>query len=459
MAHQPPSAALSAAYPGLRHGLIDRQGDRRDLADPAAGRHLGAGPFEPRPLRAARPADARPWWRRCRGASAPPPRVAAACARYPRGAADRRRRRCPHLRRAVAAVRRYRPPADRAGRAAGTAVGVLCRNHRGFVEAAVAVTKTEADLVLLNTGFAGPQLADVVAERGRLHPRPRRRVRRHGHRRRRRRRRWTRPTWPRPATSGRSPRADSSPGPHRHPHVGHHRPAEGRRRGGPTPAPSRASARVLERIPLRARDTVVVAAPLFHAWGLSHLMMGLGRNATVDRVAALRPGAPRSQLVEQPPRARARRRAGDAAAHAGPRPGRARPRRHVDAAASSPSAARPSAAGWPPRSSTASDRCSTTPTGRPRSPWPPSPRPTTSAATPPPSAGRPPGVRVEILDDDGDAAARRADRAGLRRQRRPLRRLHVGAGQGERSTGCCRRATSATSTPTAASTSTGATTT
>ena len=43
---------------------------------------------------------------------------------------------------------------------------MLCRNHRGFVEAVVAVAKTEADLVLMNTGFAGPQLADVAANEG-----------------------------------------------------------------------------------------------------------------------------------------------------------------------------------------------------------------------------------------------------------------------------------------------------
>ena len=37
------------------------------------------------------------------------------------------------------------------------------RNGRGFVEAAIAVARTGADLVLLNTGFPAPQLADVVA--------------------------------------------------------------------------------------------------------------------------------------------------------------------------------------------------------------------------------------------------------------------------------------------------------
>ena len=43
-------------------------------------------------------------------------------------------------------------------------VGLLCRNHRGFVESLVAVSATGADVVLLNTGFAGPQLADVVEQ-------------------------------------------------------------------------------------------------------------------------------------------------------------------------------------------------------------------------------------------------------------------------------------------------------
>ena len=44
----------------------------------------------------------------------------------------------------------------------GVGVGLLARNHRGFIEAMTAIAATGADLVLLNTGFAGPQLADVV---------------------------------------------------------------------------------------------------------------------------------------------------------------------------------------------------------------------------------------------------------------------------------------------------------
>jgi fatty-acyl-CoA synthase len=51
--------------------------------------------------------------------------------------------------------------ADR-GVAEGDAVAVMCRNHRGFVDASVAVAKLGADLLYLNTAFAGPQLVDVL---------------------------------------------------------------------------------------------------------------------------------------------------------------------------------------------------------------------------------------------------------------------------------------------------------
>ena len=44
----------------------------------------------------------------------------------------------------------------------GDAVALMCRNHRGFVDASIAVGKLGADLLYLNTAFAGPQLADVL---------------------------------------------------------------------------------------------------------------------------------------------------------------------------------------------------------------------------------------------------------------------------------------------------------
>ncbi len=45
----------------------------------------------------------------------------------------------------------------------GATVAVLCRNGRGFVDATLAASKLGARLLLLNTGFAGPQLAEVMA--------------------------------------------------------------------------------------------------------------------------------------------------------------------------------------------------------------------------------------------------------------------------------------------------------
>jgi fatty-acyl-CoA synthase len=45
-------------------------------------------------------------------------------------------------------------------------VAIMCRNHRGFVEALVATNRIGADILLLNTSFAGPALAEVVEREG-----------------------------------------------------------------------------------------------------------------------------------------------------------------------------------------------------------------------------------------------------------------------------------------------------
>ncbi len=53
-----------------------------------------------------------------------------------------------------------------AGVKEGDGVGIMCRNHRGFVEATVATAKLGADVLYLNTAFAGPQLTEVVEREG-----------------------------------------------------------------------------------------------------------------------------------------------------------------------------------------------------------------------------------------------------------------------------------------------------
>jgi len=47
-----------------------------------------------------------------------------------------------------------------------TVVGLLCRNHAGFVLATAALSKLGATVLLANTGFAGPQLREVLRREG-----------------------------------------------------------------------------------------------------------------------------------------------------------------------------------------------------------------------------------------------------------------------------------------------------
>src|ERR1700712_3623994 len=48
------------------------------------------------------------------------------------------------------------------GGPAPKAIGIMARNHRGFVESLIAANRIGAEVLLLNTSFAGPALAEVV---------------------------------------------------------------------------------------------------------------------------------------------------------------------------------------------------------------------------------------------------------------------------------------------------------
>jgi fatty-acyl-CoA synthase len=159
----------------------------------------------------------------------------------------------------------------------GMTVGILCRNHGGFVESLVGAAVTGADVVLLNTGFAGPQLADVVAQEQIgvvLHDDDFAEVvsacgaTTHGEEALSRFRNGSHEVPPRREhgrlvilTSGTTGRP------------------KGAARGAGSTSPDGAAA-VLDRIPLRLGDVQVVAAPLFHGWGLTNLVLGLSRSAT-----------------------------------------------------------------------------------------------------------------------------------------------------------------------------------
>lgn len=172
----------------------------------------------------------------------------------------------------------------------GDRVAVLCRNHRGFVEATAAIAKLGADVLLLNTGFAGPQAREVLEREGaslvvadleyeqvlgeavgtmpivlaeyESHP--------------------TRTTHADLLVQ--HPRTAPEP-PSREGRItiltsGTTGTPKGANRPNPPALPSSAAA-IFDRIPLHVGQTTFIAAPLFHAWGLSHLLVAMASTATV----------------------------------------------------------------------------------------------------------------------------------------------------------------------------------
>ena len=176
-----------------------------------------------------------------------------------------------------------------AGVLEGDLVGVMCRNHRGFIETVVALSKLGAHGLYLNTAFAGPQLTEVVKRE-----KPVALVfdeefyellEDAGHRRKRF------VAWHDSEKPG-DPTLDelidagdeSDPVPPEEP---------GRTiilTSGTTGTPKGAArsqpetldpaAALLSKIPLKAREKWLIAAPLFHSWGFAHFTLGLVLSST-----------------------------------------------------------------------------------------------------------------------------------------------------------------------------------
>lgn len=170
-------------------------------------------------------------------------------------------------------------------------VAVLCRNHRGVLQVLGATGRLGADLVLLNTGLSGRQLAEVVREQGiellvadgefaALLP--------------------SGPDTP-PLVQAWAPDsggglaaptlaeliADAPAGtlptrPRRGRTVVLTSGTTGTPKGAHRPEPRSwlPAAAVLSRIPLRTGETTVVAAPVFHTWGFAALQLGLALGST-----------------------------------------------------------------------------------------------------------------------------------------------------------------------------------
>ena len=249
--------------------LVER---RRGPADPAGQARQGAHharPLGPQPGRGHDLAG-RPLSRTSR-------RSSTSSARSPSG-------------RSTSAPTPSRTPSPTPGSRRATASGSCAATTAASSRRRWRVSKLGADALYLNTAFAGPQLTEVVKrekpiaivydeeftelleeagkrrkrfvawhdseQHGRPHPR---RADRGGRPRRR------------GAAVARGPRGD--------PHLGHHRHAQGRLARQPGDArPGRVAA--LDRIPLHTRQTVHIAAPLFHSWGFAHFTLGLMLGST-----------------------------------------------------------------------------------------------------------------------------------------------------------------------------------
>jgi acyl-CoA synthetase (AMP-forming)/AMP-acid ligase II len=174
----------------------------------------------------------------------------------------------------------------------GDNVALLCRNHRGFVEAMVACSKLGAHALFLNTAFAAPQLAEVC-EREQpsaiVYDEEFEELVAGAARDRRRFIAWSDSGTPPagadlletliergdpstvvvPATKGRIVILTSG--------------TTGTPKGANRKQPESLDpiAGLIAKIPLRARERTLIAAPLFHSWGLAHFILGIGLSSTL----------------------------------------------------------------------------------------------------------------------------------------------------------------------------------
>ncbi|KRF15483.1 acyl-CoA synthetase [Nocardioides sp. Soil797] len=174
----------------------------------------------------------------------------------------------------------------------GDGVAVMCRNHRGFVDASLAIAKLGADVLYLNTAFAGPQLVDVLERekpKAVIHDEEFTAML-EGAEVENRILAWVDgdtdagDTLERLIAAGST--ADLKP-PSRHSRTiiltsG----TTGTPKGAPrSEAGIGAAVSLLSRMPLRAQWRTHIAAPLFHTWGFAHLALGmlLGSTAVLTR--------------------------------------------------------------------------------------------------------------------------------------------------------------------------------
>jgi fatty-acyl-CoA synthase len=174
---------------------------------------------------------------------------------------------------------------------AGDRVAIMCRNHRGFIEASVACSKLGAHAIYLNTAFAAPQVTAVVAQEG--------------------------PVgiiyddeFGDAVSAARGSRTgfvawEDAPGAGPDPSLEELSTTRSQLPLPPPPEPGRSviltsgttgtpkganraspgslapAAALLSVIPLHARETTMIAAPLFHSWGFAHMFLSTALSSTL----------------------------------------------------------------------------------------------------------------------------------------------------------------------------------
>ncbi len=175
-------------------------------------------------------------------------------------------------------------------------VAIMCRNHRGFVETTVACSKLGAHALLLNTAFAGPQVAEVCRREGAtaiVHDAEFAAVAATARTVQLRFVAWPQDgggaagvTTTAPTLDELIDSCDRDPlDPPSHPGriVLLTSGTTGEPKGALRRQPSSLDpmAGLLSMIPLRARERTMIAAPLFHSWGLAHLVIAGGLSSTL----------------------------------------------------------------------------------------------------------------------------------------------------------------------------------
>jgi acyl-CoA synthetase (AMP-forming)/AMP-acid ligase II len=178
-----------------------------------------------------------------------------------------------------------------AGVKEGDGVAIMCRNHRGFVDATVACSKLGAHSLYLNTAFAGPQITDVVKREkpiALVYDEEFEELTHDAGERRKRFIAWndgdTKPKDPLledlieagdpddvvpPAEKGRVVILTSGT-------TGTPKGAQRKQPESLDPA-----AALFSKIPLHAGERTMIAAPMFHSWGFAHFTLGMGLGSTL----------------------------------------------------------------------------------------------------------------------------------------------------------------------------------